>query len=306
MAHSLKQTKALLDEVINLLNWQVSSTQNNTAYSQIKNANNLKRAVENLNELGLFPNQVTQLLNSGLYSANGDSIRVTAHVGGQIDALAQSLKQEIETLLTIINMVVTDESPNSINIKLPPVKDFKDLANYSNNLHTALTQVLFLPGVNGNLQIESVENGSIWLNVLLEGEHAMKVIGELVWSAAIIYKTIMEGRKLAADVKAIKNVKQGTIDDVENSQKEIVKESTQHEAELIGSHILLNTDPESIERIKGSIKLLADLLAAGADVRPALNASQEIKIQYPDMKLLPTLESKTKLLQEPSSDDQAV
>ncbi len=299
MKHSLKEIKDILDKAMTNLSWTVTTNQANTAYITLHNAEGLKLAVEDIKELGLFPNEVNQLSTSALYSANGANIKIATQLGGQVNVFAQALKDQVVGLQAVLEMIIEEESPNSINVKLPPVNDFKDLAVYSNTLHTALTQVLFLPGVNGNLHIESVENGSIWLNVLLEGEHALKAIGELVFSAAIIYKEIMRGRKISEEIKALKHVKKDTIEDIDNVQKESLKGVTQSEADSIGSRLLTDADPDSISRIKESLKLLAELLSEGAEIRPALNASNETKTQFPDMKALPTLESRTKLLEPP-------
>lgn len=55
-------------------------------------------------------------------------------------------------------------------------------------------------------------------------------------------------------------------------------------------------NPEQIERLKHSIKLLSEQIDKGAEIHPALNAPENVKNLFPDTKNIATIESKIKKL----------
>lgn len=187
------------------------------------------------------------------------------------------------------------ENSNSINIKLPPVKDFDDLANVSKEFHLALTQVLYIDEINGETKIESVDNGSIWINVLV-GAAGLAVVASLVWSAAVVYKKILEGKLLAEQVRSLK-IKNDSLEDILKAQKEATSALIQAEAEHIQSEHFQEKIPENLERIKNSIKLFADIIDRGAEIHPAIVAPEQVSNLFPDMKNVVGIESKIKKLQ---------
>jgi hypothetical protein len=212
-----------------------------------------------------------------------------------LDSTLTLLDDVLKNFYLALELNLPAEDPSSINIKLPPVNDFSDLSQYSKDFHLALSQVLYLEEINSSIKIESVENGSIWLNVFVYGSIAIGLVGSLVWSAAVIYKKILEGKIMDEQLRGLK-IRTDSMDDVRNAQKESLTQLIQAEAEFINSNAFKKNVPDNIERIKGSIKLLADLLDKGAEVHPAIGAPEEIANLYPNMKSLPTIESKTKLL----------
>lgn len=65
------------------------------------------------------------------------------------------------------------------------------------------SQAIFNDEIRGESKIVSVENGSIWFNVLV-GPAAVGVIASLAWSGAVIYRKILEGRLLEQQVHGLK------------------------------------------------------------------------------------------------------
>ncbi len=295
MNHSLREVKDLAQEAYRIIKWETEVNPNNTAQSFLKHSNSIRDAVEIVESLEIFEDEVKALKSSELYTNSGDSIKIPTAAASTIAGMAQSLEQLLKNFYKALETVLPAESPNSINIKLPTVNDFNDLSSYAKDLDTALSQVMYLNEIDSKVKIESVENGSIWLNVLLDTVFAVSVVGGLVWSAAVIYKKILEGRIMDEQLRGLK-IRTDSMEDVSKAQKESLLQLVQAEADFINSTTFKENVPENIERIKVSIKLFAELLDKGAEVHPAIGAPEEVTNLYPNMKALPTVESKTKLL----------
>lgn len=295
MNYSLRELKEIIKEAWNMLTWDVDPVNTNISLSILKNCNAIRDTIDLVSKTNLFVEQITLLKSSVLFSTPGDEIKITKLQASEINSTLDILDDLLKGFYENLKLVLPDESPNSINIKLPPVNDFNDLSQYAKDFHLALTQVLYLEEINSQVKIESVENGSIWLNVLLEGSIASSIVGGLLWSGAVIYKKILEGRMMAQQLRAL-TIRTDSMDDVNKAQKESLELLIQSEAELINSENFKDNVPENIERIKTSIKLFANLLDKGAEIHPAIGAPEEVTNLYPNMKSLPTIESKVKQL----------
>jgi hypothetical protein len=291
MTHPLKQINDRLPKIIQLIKWDIRSVPSNAGLSIMINTQTVRTAIEDVEEFGLLPELTKKLKGSVLFSTGNNDVKADNASINEVIGMLTSFKETLSSLSTTINLLVPEESPNSINVKLPPVNDFNDLAQYAKDFHLALTQVLLLEEINEGVKIESVENGSIWLNVMLYSSVGLTVVGRLVWAGAIACKKILELKKMEQDLRAL-TIKTDSLEDIMKAQKESLGQLIQAEAEHINSETFKENVPENIERIKHSIRLFGDLLSKGAEVHPAIEASEATIKEFPDMKALMNVQSK--------------
>lgn len=301
MNTSLKLIKIQLQNIQSRLIWNsVSSSSNGTTLYEISNLKEIRTIISNLDSMNLFETITQNLLNSAIFTTSNDSIRVQSSENSQIVSQLNLLKNLIENFAEVLKSTVPEETADSINIKLPSINDFDELSKVSREIHIGLTQVIFNDEIEGQTRIISVENGSIWLNVLV-GTTAVTVIASLVWSASVIYKKIQEGKLLEEQVRGLK-VKNESLEDILKAQKAETSLMIQAEAEHVNSeHFKINA-PENIEKIKNSISIFAELIGKGAEIHPALVAPENVSNLFPDPSKLIGLESKIKRLTNPSSN----
>ena len=295
MNQSLTQIRGNAQQIWKQLKWEIQVVNTDSTLRSIIGCASIREAVEFAESLSIFKSQTEVLKSTSLYSTSDDKIRIPAIEANKIDATAKALDDLLEGFEEALQKVLPEEPSSSLNIKLPPINDFDDLAKSSRDIHLAFTQVLYLDEVNGNMKIESVENGSIWLNVVLEGAVSMLVIGAVIWSGAVIYKKILEGRMMEQQLRAL-TIRTESMENVLEAQKESLTQLIQVEADHINSTTFKNNIPENTERIKNSIELFAGLLDKGAEIHPSIGAPEEVSNLYPNMKALPTIESKIKQL----------
>ncbi|MCR8561605.1 hypothetical protein KXD93_28380 [Mucilaginibacter sp. BJC16-A38] len=119
----------------------------------------------------------------------------------------------------------------------------------------------------------------------------------LAAAGAVIYKKILEGRIVEQQLRTLK-LRADSLEDVRAAQKESLSQLIQAEAEHLNSITFKRNVPENIERIKNSIELFASLLDKGAEVHPAIGAPENVSNLYPNLKALPTVESKIKQINQ--------
>lgn len=301
MEASLKLIKLQLQNIQTRLIWTIKQlpNANNTLY-EISNLKELRVIISDLESMRLFESVTKILLDSAIFTTSNDTIKVQANENSLISIQLNLLKSLIENFYEVLKSTVPEESIDSINIKLPPVNDFDELSKVSREIHVGLTQVIFNEEVNGQTRIISVENGSIWLNVLV-GTTAVTVIASLVWSAAVIFKKIQEGKLLEEQVRGLK-VKNESLEDILKAQKAETNLMIQAEAEHLNSEHFKVNAPENIQKIKNSITIFAELIGKGAEIHPALVAPENVSNLFPDPTKLIGLESKIKRLTDPSAN----
>jgi hypothetical protein len=297
MAKTLKEIKHRLAEALTILTNIPNPSSNPKGDMQNHSGlGRLREGVGIVSELGLFPKVVDVLKNSIIFATSRDNMPIQNSDSNTIRGNLVQLQALVENLIYVLNQFAPDDDVNSVNIKLPPVKDFDELSKSARDFHIVLSQVLFNDEIKGETRIVSVENGSIWLNVFV-GFTAITVVASLAWAAAVIYKKILEGRLLQEQVRGLK-IKNNSLEDIENAQKQMLDMMLQAEAEHIQSEHFKENSPENLERIKNSVSMLAGLIDKGAEIHPAFVAPENVANLFPDIKNVIGLESKIKKLSQ--------
>lgn len=299
MDTSLKIIKQQLQSILKRLEWEKKTLSNGTLFD-LSGLKNIRTVINDLSSIGLFEDVTTKLKNSAIFTSADDTMRIQHTETRSIESDLNLLKTLTSNFLNVLFKTVPEEDLNSINIKLPEISDFDELSKVSRELHLGLTQVILNDEIKGQTKIVSVENGSIWLNVFV-GSTAVSVIASLVWSSAVIYKKIQEGKLLEQQVRGLK-VKNDSLEDILKAQKAETNLMIKAEAEHISSEHFKENLPENIGRIKNSITTFADLIGRGAEVHPALVAPENVSNLFPDPTKLINIESKIKKIANPSSN----
>ncbi|MCK6614643.1 MAG: hypothetical protein L6Q47_10435 [Ignavibacteriaceae bacterium] len=298
MQNSLKLIKHQLQFILKSFEWKQEQNQNNTF--KFTGLSDIRDIVLQLESLQLFEGITSALKNSILFTTASNITNVQSVESATLNSQLTQLKSLVQNFYDVLNKTLPEEDVNSINIKLPEIRDFEQLSKVSKKIHLGLTQVIVNDEINGQTTIVSVENGSIWLNVFI-GSVAVSVVASLIWSAAVIYKKIQEGKLLEQQVRSLK-VKNDSLEDILKAQKAETELLIQAEADHISSEHFKENIPENVERIKNSIKTFAELIGEGAEIHPSLVAPENVANLFPNPTQLISIESKIKKLGGPSTN----
>jgi len=306
MTDSLKLIKSKLKQAITLYPFSIS--QSNNLFT-INNLDKLKKFVSLLRDSKVFTQQVDLLSESIIFTTQATSITVQYTEGRQIEQTLDLLKILIENFNVLLDSTVPEDQPNSINIKLPDnVNNFSSLSRISNDLNIAIGQILSSSDFNCETRIMSVENGSIWANILLIVEEAkipgcIALVGQLIRAGIKLRIQWFEGSKLKEEVRKLKlendkiagiETLEETIDNRNNAVLE--NEAKEIEDKYFEMH---GHDPETYERIKNAIKILSEWQEKGLIITPSLNQGNLNLENFPTVSETLLLDRKTKELDRP-------
>jgi hypothetical protein len=254
----------------------------------VKGARNLREALYPLERTGLFEAEFRNLRETGLFMTLADEVSVGDTAYGQLTKKLSELGSAIQLLMSTLDTVgvtVRDSDENSVALKLPPVKTFEDLGALANDLKKIITIPISEPEIGGEVTITAVDNGSIWLYVLVGTPIAVTMIAGIAAAAAVVYKKFQEGEAFRQYVRNLK---------IQNDQSElfleaqkahiaatVVEEARQLEQNMFASH-----DPERMKRLEHSIGTTAELIKDGFEINPSILAPEDVKGLFPDFKAL--------------------
>lgn len=146
------------------------------------------------------------------------------------------------------------------------------------------------------LKNKGADRGSIIFYVSLGAAAAVKLIGVICWSAAVIRRKRAEARILEEHAKTLQ-LKNESLRDLIEAQREQLRNITQGEAERIVRTHYDQNDPEAVERLKLSINSISELIDRGVTILPNGNDRETLK-SFPDYSQLSLIESTIKQLKK--------
>lgn len=290
----IKEIKRILQNQITNLEMSIEQSNVNTkTFLTFKGADKYRESVEQIAITGLLRNEVNELRNTLLFTSGQADVRILHNEGQVIVEKTDRFKKLVTGLLESLKEISPEENKDSVSIKLPNVNDFEDLSRFSSDFQKVLSQSIINEEIGGKIEISNVENGSIWLDVFLGTSAAVTLVGGLAWSGAVIFKKIQEGRILEKQVQAL-DIKNEGLKEIQEKQKIQLDQLIEMEAKHLFDENFKEKSPEQVERLKHSVKLMAELLDKGAEVHPALQAPENVNNLFPDFKNIELLESKIK------------
>lgn len=290
----LKQQLATITAILNVA-YEEPRQGNQQPTSKFSKLNQFRKAINQLEETGLFKNEIQAIRNSAIFTTAKDSLSLNFTEGRQLKIQIDEIIKLVTALSTTISEIGGEVNPDSISIKFPSVTDFDDLSKVSSEFHKIINQAVVNDQINGQVRIDNVENGSIWLDVYLGSTAAVSLIGGLAWASAVIYKKIQEGKLITEHVKSLK-IKNESLKEIQEKQKDALNLMIDAEAKNLYNENFDGDNNEQIERLKNLIRLLSNLIEQGAEVHPALNQPENVKNLFPKMNQLQSVESKIKKL----------
>jgi hypothetical protein len=267
-----------------------------TSISRFSNLTNFRKGISSIEKTNLLKAEIETIKNSGIFTTTNDTLRINVPEGRALKAPMDELVKIVSSLNLTFSDLSGTVRDNSISIRFPDISDFQDLSKVAGSFHTILSQSIINDEIKGQVKIDSVENGSIWLDVYLGSASALTLVGGMAWSAAVVFKKIQEGRIIEEHVRSLK-IKNESLKEIKDAQKQAIDLMIDSEAnQLYSENFKTQGNNEQIERLKHTIRLLSEQMEKGAEIHPALNTPEKVANLFPDMKHLELVESRIKKL----------
>lgn len=266
-------------------------------YKTFNKLPSFREAIYLIEETGLFPNEVSSLKRTPIFQVVDDSINLDIHVGNGIVDRVSKLRELVESIIAALQRVLPEETAESIRVKLPGITSLIELSRFADKLQTIFDQLIVNDDIKGHAQIEYIEPGSIWIEISLGTVLAVKLIGKVAWSAAVVAKKRQEGKYFEQVVRE-KTIQNDVKEHAAAAFKTLVDITVQVEAKGIEDEFYKTKDPERLNRIKNSVNELADMIMIGTEVHSSLTASESVSNLFPNMKDLPSINTPKQLSEE--------
>ncbi|WP_231424959.1 hypothetical protein [Pedobacter sp. Leaf250] len=257
--------------------------------------NKYRRNIEKLEELKPLVSTIERLKNTSLFKITGDQISVPTSNASEIEAIISDLESKIDLMIQMIRSSKLFGQEDLLFIKLPEFKSFDELAKYSKDLQKAIEIPITDEAINGEVNIIGADQGSVILYVALGTIAAVKLIAGICWSAAVIKKKNAEANMFVEHAKTLE-LKNEALDAIIDAQKKQLKNIAEAEASALANGLLNHNDPETINRLKLSMDIIANLIDKGAKILP-MTKNEDIQKSFPNYNALDLIESSIRQIQ---------
>ena len=202
------------------------------------------------------------------------------------------------TLFTVLNELLGRQEEHTIDVKIQAPDNLIEISQILGSLHKVFSQTILNEEIKGSITIKNFETGSLWIEILLGTKLAVSLIAGIVWAGTVIYKKIQETKIIEQYITSLENQNE-SLQNIKDAQEKMLKLMVEIEAKkLLQQHFSKKDDPEQLERIKLAINNFAELIDKGIEICPTLNAPENVKNLFPDMKIAQSIKSEIKEITE--------
>lgn len=298
-----KKTLNFLSQCLKDLNLERGTT-DVLGNSPLTNIQSTKQALYRLKKNDFLSKQISQVWGVFFATAPNDSEEINVSMADTIIKSIKNIKSTLFAIIEVLEKLSPASSEESVYIKIPSSENFEELTSILGELKKAISLPISHSEINGSITIKSVDNGSIWFEIALGSPIAVGVIGSIAWAAAVIRKKRLEGDILRKQIESMDlSIDQKKI--FLEAQKKQVSSLLDTEALEIAKKNHSEIVPEEIERLKVSINTTAKLIDKGFEIHPSVLVPETVSNLFPDFKKLNLIESRTKQINQNSSEDAA-
>lgn len=276
-----------------------------TEQVRVTGLDDVNKSIFKIEKLGFIDKEYNKLTSS-----NNEVIQILEKevILGKVNfdyyrKIADIIKLKLEGVIDAISIAIKNQEENSISIKLPPFTDLKSVGGFIEDIDKIFKGVL-PDKKTSEIKLSTFDTGSNWIEVVVNNAESVVIIGEFIKVTVGLVKSIMSTRGTMKQLEysmAIENeAKQVVLQTMKNLEAEQAKISAEKfiESGTINKEDLTNLN-EYKTKLSKQILIMADYLIKGAEVRPALNAPEEQKEEFPkDEEYILLQESVNQLLLE--------
>lgn len=245
--------------------------------------------ISKFEKIELFGNLVTKIKKLEHYNRATDDIVVTEGDYNDLNNLRNKLLNQIENLKDAIDNILPIEDANTINFKLPSsISDISEVKDFINNFDLILH---VYKEFSCDIKFQGVDSGSSWIVVAFAAlplaKKCIMFLFEMAEKSLELRNLKLEGDRKKLELEELKaNITSKEYDNIVKARELKNEEDCAKLKETIAKKLLSNLELEEqyitnknevLEKIKMSLDKMGELLDLGMEIKPALNAPEEVK-----------------------------
>lgn len=299
----LRDMKQLLIANIDNLEFEYKAVNSSTI--EIIGFQKTIKAVNNLKELNFLENEInnlSQLENIYYDKSINDRIMVDTSSYNNFNNLINIIKNKCTATLEAFNQAIPDQQEYSISVRLPDYKNLDQLGKFFAKLNKSLEQSIVNDKIKGNITIQNFDSGSLWVELLLGSAFALKFVGALVHTAAVVRNKTYQYKILEQQARTLE-IKNDTLEDLQKGLSKSIDVLVEAETKNLLNQEEIEYKPEFLENMKFSVKTLAELINEGTQIHPSYLAEKEYTESFPDFNKLDQIESTIKQIESSNIEE---
>jgi hypothetical protein len=269
----------------------------------LKNIPAFKQLVESLADLPPFSELAENIRGSPLYPVGAEAFSFPEDQAKALHLTAEEFYLMALGLQRALVELVPAVRPETVVASISEQNDLSSVIDILGELRKSLLQLVTEDGIGGEVEVERWETGSLLVFLWLKTAAAVDLVARALRSAAIVYQEIQKGRILGQHVNLLKEhvrkekIKNDLAEVLQEAQEKMIGTIVDREARAVEADTFDGHDNERLERIKNSVRLLADLFDKGTTVYPVLEMPKDQREKFPDFKKLESTFSSIKQLE---------
>ncbi len=255
--------------------------------TELRGIHSAVAAVRILEQTGVLKSELAAVRSiQTIMLAADDHIGVAKKTADEFASALQTLRNRATTLVQALKDLSPSEDPNSIFVKVPDSTDWRELANWVDEIGKTLEQILVNDHVKGHVQLGQFDTGSRWFQLFLGAEAEVLLVATIAYAAIRVQDAVIS-------LEAKKKVAEELVSDVDNRIEiknllasaciaSLEKEKERILAEVVEKSGAPVDDHEYRERIKHGIRQFQEWSQRGLEIHPALTTPIEIGQLFPD------------------------
>lgn len=298
----LRDMKQLL--IDNIENLDFTSKRINNDYVEMIGFQKAVNAVNNLKELAFLEKEVNELskLENIYYDKSiVDRVKVDNSTFNNFNNLIKVIENKCTATLEAFDQAIPDQQEYSISVRLPDYKNLDELSKFFSKLNKSLEQAIVNDKIKGNITIQNFDSGSLWVELLLGGVVALKFVGALTHTAAVVRNRTYQFKLLEQQARTLE-IKNDTLEDLQKGLSKNIDVLVEAETKNLLNQEGIEYNPEYLENLKYSVKVMAELINEGTQIHPSYIADQAHTLQFPDFSQIDQIESTIKQIESISEE----
>ncbi|MBR1626940.1 MAG: hypothetical protein IJ681_07335 [Bacteroidales bacterium] len=252
-------------------------------------------AIDELIDAKIFEKLTSKIRNLKFFNRVSNTVTVQENEYRTLNDLKNKLVNEMQNLKQIIDNILPKEDEYSISIKLPEYETFEEYNNLFKSFKIVFATFDQLQYIT---ELKTFETGSKWIDIKF-GKPNKEDIKSILLAISILFNMAnfsldlrnkyLEGEKSIAYLKQYEtqvneDERKKLLEVYEILQKEDNAKYVQYKEQIIEkllkeSGIELNDTEKNdiIPKVGASIEKLGELIDEGMEIRPALNAPEDVK-----------------------------
>ena len=247
------------------------------------------KVVDEYQNVGLFNDVIKNYKNFDFLKRMKDEIILDENEYKQLKSIVDNLKIQSNNLKIVIDSILKNEDKNTINLKIPSsISNISEFRNFIDNLDLMFHVYREL---SCDINFNGVDSGSSWIVVAFAAGSIVKkcieFILEIAEKSLELRKLKLDGDRKKLELEELKHkISIKEYNNIIRAREEENDKNYSNLRETIAIQLLYNLKLEEkeiknrnelIEKTKIALDKMGELLDLGMEIKPALNASEEIK-----------------------------